>query len=169
MLAYIYISILLHVSTLMQPTIMAATIPVDETARGELESNMVPDVPLPSNLTYASGQSQVCNSSLLSSNADEAMREKSCSINTSNEEVNKLALCPWRYVINRDVNRVPQDIKVAKCLCGKCAEMSNFLKECRTIYKDMKIFRLNTATGSYQPELEMVPIACGCGIYSKQV
>eukprot|EP00106_Octopus_bimaculoides_P017359 XP_014784801.1 PREDICTED: uncharacterized protein LOC106879650 [Octopus bimaculoides] len=153
----------------MQPTIMAATIPVDQTPRSEHELNMVPDVPLLSNLTYASGQSQVCNSSLLSSNVDEAMRKKSCSINASNEDVNKLALCPWRYVINRDLNRVPQDIKVAKCLCGKCAEMSNFLKECRTIYKDMQIFRLNTVTGLYQSELEMVPVACGCGIYSNQV
>lgn len=153
----------------MQPTIMAATIPVEQTPRNEHESNMIPDIPLLSNLTYASGQSQVCNGSLLLSNVDEASRGKSCSIDTTNVEVTKLALCPWKYVINRNVNRVPQDIKAAKCLCGKCAGVSNFLKECRTIYKDMQVFRLNTATGLYQSELEMVPVACGCGIYSEQV
>ncbi|CAJ1050096.1 interleukin-17C [Xyrichtys novacula] len=35
-------------------------------------------------------------------------------------DVNVRALSPWRYRLDRDQDRIPQDISVAECLCKGC-------------------------------------------------
>ncbi|XP_059130412.1 interleukin-25 [Peromyscus eremicus] len=37
--------------------------------------------------------------------------------------LNKRAISPWSYELDRDLNRVPQDLYHAKCLCPHCVSL----------------------------------------------
>ncbi|XP_062586392.1 uncharacterized protein LOC134247990 [Saccostrea cucullata] len=70
------------------------------------------------------------------------------------EHYSTLSSCPWKYVITRDVNRIPSAMIEAKCLNANCQSVNtNHDLHCRTachcqeVYRFVQVKRKSTSDG----------------------
>ncbi|XP_073411494.1 interleukin-17D-like [Dendrobates tinctorius] len=73
------------------------------------------------------------------------MKKCPTSVNTSSELIQDRSISPWSYRINKDLNRYPQKIVEAYCLCKGCVTSKEssmvsepFYKEVGVLYKSLK-------------------------------
>ncbi|XP_068118789.1 interleukin-17D-like [Hyperolius riggenbachi] len=95
---------------------------------------------------------------------DITMKRCPLSINTSSELIQDRSISPWSYRINEDLNRYPQMIVEAYCLCKGCVSSKSnhmvsehFFKEVPVLYKSSKCKK-----SRYIYKLRYIPIAQFC-------
>ncbi|XP_052797390.1 uncharacterized protein LOC128229652 [Mya arenaria] len=78
----------------------------------------------------------------------------------------ELALCPWRYVVNEDENRVPRQIAEVQCTCRRpglsdavCFPVTMYTRVNRRVWHENGDFR-------YRSVLEPLSVACVATVLS---
>ncbi|GLD55727.1 interleukin-17C-like protein [Lates japonicus] len=89
------------------------------------------------------------------------------------QEVNMRSLSPWKYSLDRDDDRFPREIAVAKCLCEGCIinqkeDMSYNSKEVFAQVMVMKKAQCKEDPKKYvvNKEFIKIPVACTCVVPS---
>uniref|UniRef100_A0A8D1XWU3 Interleukin 25 n=2 Tax=Sus scrofa TaxID=9823 RepID=A0A8D1XWU3_PIG len=89
--------------------------------------------------------------------------------------LNSRSIAPWRYELDRDLNRLPQDLYHARCLCPHCVSLRTGshmdpLGNSELLYHNQTVFYRRPCPGqqgahdSYclEPRLYQVSLACVC-------
>ncbi len=85
--------------------------------------------------------------------------------------VNERALCPWRYVINHDPNRLPAVLMEAKCVCDQCRGHNSGDSKtghcyCQNVYYSVQVLKKESGCVNgryiYTPEHINIQVSCVC-------
>uniref|UniRef100_H0WZ24 Interleukin 25 n=1 Tax=Otolemur garnettii TaxID=30611 RepID=H0WZ24_OTOGA len=89
--------------------------------------------------------------------------------------LNSRAISPWRYELDRDLNRLPQDLYHARCLCPHCVSLQTGslmdpLGNSELLYHNQTVFYRRPCNGKRQTHsgyclerrLYRVSLACVC-------
>ncbi|XP_040824325.1 interleukin-25 [Ochotona curzoniae] len=100
--------------------------------------------------------------------------EESCRA-SEDGPLNSRAISPWRYELDRDLNRLPQDLYHARCLCPHCVSLqtgsdmdplgnSELLYHNQTVFYRRPCSREHGAPRGYclESRLYQVSLACVC-------
>ncbi|XP_030740753.1 interleukin-25 [Echinops telfairi] len=106
--------------------------------------------------------------------ANLAYQEESCRA-SEDGPLNSRAISPWRYELDRDLNRFPQDLYHARCLCPHCVSLQtgthmNPLGNSELLYHNQTVFyrrRCHRKQGAHkgyclERRLYRVSLACVC-------
>ncbi|XP_006883370.1 PREDICTED: interleukin-25 [Elephantulus edwardii] len=93
----------------------------------------------------------------------------------SSEEgpLNSRAIAPWRYELDRDENRLPQDLYHARCLCPHCVSLqtgshmdprgnSELLYHNQTVFYRRRCQNQQGAHDGYCLERKLYPVSLAC-------
>ncbi|KAH3787931.1 hypothetical protein DPMN_166058 [Dreissena polymorpha] len=72
--------------------------------------------------------------------------------------------CPAHYVLNRDLNRIPEVMVHAKCNCKECILSPKETNGCKLVTVLTPVMRRNESSCDYTSMLEAVPVSCECAI-----
>jgi len=73
-------------------------------------------------------------------------------------EVNKASICKWNYVLSRDINRIPDILRVAVCECCSPYFIDRSDIKCIPIYVEEQVLRFNGT--SYASATETRAVGC---------
>ncbi|XP_023422707.1 interleukin-25 [Cavia porcellus] len=87
--------------------------------------------------------------------------------------LNSRAISPWRYELDRDLNRLPQDLYHARCLCPHCVSLqtgshkdplgnSELLYHNQTVFYRRPCHGQHGAQRSYCLERRLYPVSLAC-------
>uniref|UniRef100_A0A8C6FFH5 Interleukin 25 n=1 Tax=Moschus moschiferus TaxID=68415 RepID=A0A8C6FFH5_MOSMO len=99
---------------------------------------------------------------------------ESCS-SSKDGPLNSRSIAPWRYELDRDLNRLPQDLYHARCLCRHCVSLltgshMDPLGNSELLYHNQTVFYRRPCPGQQgarhgyclEPRLYRVSLACVC-------
>uniref|UniRef100_A0A6I8MZ67 Interleukin 25 n=1 Tax=Ornithorhynchus anatinus TaxID=9258 RepID=A0A6I8MZ67_ORNAN len=87
--------------------------------------------------------------------------------------INSRAISPWTYMLDRDENRLPQDLYQARCLCPHCVSLRtgsgmNMLGNSELLWHNQTVFYRRPCrggpgpTGRYYLEHSFYPVSFAC-------
>ncbi|KAL2093084.1 hypothetical protein ACEWY4_010396 [Coilia grayii] len=83
-------------------------------------------------------------------------------------DISNRSLSPWRYRVDRDESRIPEEIGVAECLCSGCiidGEEDTAYNSVPVLQTMMFVFKEKCEEeGKYtiRKEMKRIPVACTC-------
>ncbi|XP_006835591.1 PREDICTED: uncharacterized protein LOC102814762 [Chrysochloris asiatica] len=98
--------------------------------------------------------------------------EESCRA-SEDGPLNSRAISPWRYELDRDLDRLPQDLYHARCLCPHCVSLqtgshmdplgnSELLYHNQTVFYRRRCHREQGAHDGYCLERRLYPVSLAC-------